>query len=435
MNIWASYTALTFTEVNNSNDADILISWESGDHSTSNEPNHRKFYGPGIYYAHTSLPPPNGPTPGDIHFDKAENWTLNQRPDDSQPIDLFTIALHELGHSIGLRHSQVSASLMEANYNGSQRFLSPDDITGIQSLYPPIAIQGAPLICSSNEITYNLTNLEGDETVTWSSSSNIQIVSSTNSSITIETFSSSSEGSIAADIVVNSNGDVKTTTKEIRLGGPDVSDYDVETLWNFDIETNTVSSVGLTSGAAFPENTEFDWEILPLNNSNCSQADFQDGNTTPSLTTTTSDPAVPVFWGTCGAYYTIKCWAKNDCGKSYVGEVNVIVKEVDCVELHVSPNPAGGRIAQPVSLQLVLLPPCDKDGGGGGGLPEPGVGADLSIFDLQGNERYNTHYSTTSEGMQIPGDEIAELSPGTYILRLNTENNQGFNTMLIVGEN
>jgi hypothetical protein len=49
--------------------------------------------------------------------------------------DFFTVALHELGHSLGLGHSEVTGSVMEPVYAGSRRSLHPDDIAGIQALY------------------------------------------------------------------------------------------------------------------------------------------------------------------------------------------------------------------------------------------------------------------------------------------------------------
>lgn len=53
--------------------------------------------------------------------------------------NLFLVAAHELGHSLGLYHSAKAEALMYPVYKSStdlSRFhLSQDDVDGIQSLY------------------------------------------------------------------------------------------------------------------------------------------------------------------------------------------------------------------------------------------------------------------------------------------------------------
>jgi predicted Zn-dependent protease len=52
--------------------------------------------------------------------------------------DIETIALHELGHLLGLKHSGVAGSVMLATVsaNSTLRTLQPDDLSGIRALYP-----------------------------------------------------------------------------------------------------------------------------------------------------------------------------------------------------------------------------------------------------------------------------------------------------------
>ncbi|HSG40678.1 MAG TPA: matrixin family metalloprotease, partial [Thermoanaerobaculia bacterium] len=130
--LWANVTPLTFTEVSSASSADIVIRWAVGDHGDGSP-----FDGVNGVLAHAFYPPPNGGSlAGDAHFDDSETWTLGLRSDWNQPIDLVTVAAHEIGHSLGLGHSQVPGALMYAFYGGSHRFLDPDDVAGIQSLYP-----------------------------------------------------------------------------------------------------------------------------------------------------------------------------------------------------------------------------------------------------------------------------------------------------------
>jgi Matrixin/Calx-beta domain len=134
--LWAGVSSLTFTEVSNAFSADIVILWTVGDHGDSSVAG--PFDGQNGVLAHAFFPPPNnGSLAGDAHFDDAEIWTLNLNSAAAQPIDLVTVAAHEIGHSLGLGHSSVPGALMFNTYNGSHRFLDQDDINGIQALYPP----------------------------------------------------------------------------------------------------------------------------------------------------------------------------------------------------------------------------------------------------------------------------------------------------------
>jgi hypothetical protein len=88
------------------------------------------FDGPGGVLAHTFYPaPPNTePIAGDMHFDATENWQTGWG------IDVFSVALHEAGHALGLGHSSTPGAVMYPYYRQSTG-LTSDDIAGIRSLY------------------------------------------------------------------------------------------------------------------------------------------------------------------------------------------------------------------------------------------------------------------------------------------------------------
>ena len=124
--LWANEVPLTFTEVDSASQADFLISWEVGNHGDSDP-----FDGIGGTLAHATFPNPFADRQVEIHFDEEEPWSNSTTAD----VDLLTVAAHEIGHSLGLDHSNDPNALMYPSYFGPRRFLGSDDIAGIQSLY------------------------------------------------------------------------------------------------------------------------------------------------------------------------------------------------------------------------------------------------------------------------------------------------------------
>jgi hypothetical protein len=128
--VWSDSARLQFNEVAGGTPAEFLISWVVGDHGDG-----FPFDGPGHVLAHAFFPPPVNPSPGiagDVHFDDAEIWSEGGA---GGSIDLLTVAIHELGHALGLRHSTDRDAMMFPTYSGPRHTLGADDIAGIQSIY------------------------------------------------------------------------------------------------------------------------------------------------------------------------------------------------------------------------------------------------------------------------------------------------------------
>lgn len=128
--VWAPYGRLQFKE-SNSSSADIIIYFGSGHHG-----DYYPFDGPGNILAHAFYPYDDASYGGDVHFDSDENWkegaqTLHEG------VDFLSVAIHELGHSLGLAHSHHPSAVMFPYYRGgtSGHTLEYDDIMGMYQLY------------------------------------------------------------------------------------------------------------------------------------------------------------------------------------------------------------------------------------------------------------------------------------------------------------
>uniref|UniRef100_A0A8C0XAR6 Peptidase metallopeptidase domain-containing protein n=1 Tax=Castor canadensis TaxID=51338 RepID=A0A8C0XAR6_CASCN len=127
LRVWAEVTPLTFSRLHEG-EADIMISFAVRAHG-----DFYPFDGPGNSLAHAYPPGPG--FYGDVHFDDDEKWT-----EDASGTNLFLVAAHELGHSLGLFHANTEALMYPVykSFRDLARFrLSQDDVDGIQSLYGP----------------------------------------------------------------------------------------------------------------------------------------------------------------------------------------------------------------------------------------------------------------------------------------------------------
>ncbi|XP_054749394.1 matrix metalloproteinase-17-like [Lytechinus pictus] len=123
--VWSDVARLDFTQTKFPR-ADILVVFARRSHGDG-----YPFDGPGGTLAHAYFP--GDGIGGDVHFDEDEQFTDRTL----RGTNLFIVAAHEIGHSLGLAHSDVGDSLMAPYYQGfkSTFQLHSDDIRGIQSLY------------------------------------------------------------------------------------------------------------------------------------------------------------------------------------------------------------------------------------------------------------------------------------------------------------
>lgn len=135
--IWTVVVPYQFVEVPDTALADISISFVYGAHGDpprikEDGTDGNVFLGVGNVLAHAFSPGAPIALRGDIHFDEAENWAVP----DTVAECLQNVALHEIGHALGLDHSTVKGNVMY-RYMTGVKVPQPDDIEGMVAMYGP----------------------------------------------------------------------------------------------------------------------------------------------------------------------------------------------------------------------------------------------------------------------------------------------------------
>jgi Matrixin/Putative peptidoglycan binding domain len=128
---WQAIIPLDFREVPLNSNPDIVVDWRNAndlDFSMVGSVIAHSDYPPGCSVVVSSLPLP-------LHFDDSENtWSIGAA---AGAFDVESIALHEIGHLIGLDHTTVAGAVIwpSIGANTLLQRLTQDDIDGAQKLY------------------------------------------------------------------------------------------------------------------------------------------------------------------------------------------------------------------------------------------------------------------------------------------------------------
>jgi hypothetical protein len=133
---WSRHVAVRWSHSPTAFEArSLTVLWAETEHGDG-------FAFPPEVLAHAFYQAPLTPEPlaGDVHFNDSFEWGAG----DASRYDIFTVMLHESGHSLGLMHSSDPNAVMYPIYHGIMEGLTGTDIASVSQLYES-AMPGLPV--------------------------------------------------------------------------------------------------------------------------------------------------------------------------------------------------------------------------------------------------------------------------------------------------
>lgn len=176
---WSRVIDVTFTSANGPYDSrSLTILWGPQNHGDG-------FPFEGQVLAHAFYPAPltSESVAGDIHFNDGVDWGAS----DASRYDVFSIMLHETGHSLGLTHSSDPDAVMYPIYRGIVSSLTATDVAAARLLYsaPSTPLSGGWTSDAIGNVGGGVTadggrfRIEAAGRDVWSTSDELRLVSRT----------------------------------------------------------------------------------------------------------------------------------------------------------------------------------------------------------------------------------------------------------------
>lgn len=126
---WEDVADIDFVEVSADAGAEIELGWDTidGGFGVVGEAASRGYKTTETLFSMTEA---------EIRFDIAENWTTSREVGGNE-VGLYQVALHEIGHVLGLNHTSGPGTIMYASDISDLSGLTPGDIAGAQAFYGP----------------------------------------------------------------------------------------------------------------------------------------------------------------------------------------------------------------------------------------------------------------------------------------------------------
>jgi predicted Zn-dependent protease len=373
---WAAVSSLSFIQVSSPSSADIKIKWVTGDHGDDYPLNAAS-----DTLAHAFYPPPlGGDYAGEVHFNDHYTWITEGS---SNGYYLLHTAIHEIGHALGIEHTNVSGSIMWPNYTG-QATLGGDDILAVCNLYGAAPIYGsASSICSGN-ITFTSPYPQG--TYTWNKSSNLTLVSTSGSTATFSK-NGNNNGSGWVSVVVNN---VELARKEVYVGTPVVTISGSSSVPNGQYATFTANT------PTYCDPTSYQWTLNPKRDNQLYGANAR---------------VLDIAFYTAGSYQIV-CRATNACGQGEYTTSGVNVYNTSSYSI-AYPNPASNTLTVSFNPELVAQTQTALQSSGGVQSVNGAFLLTTKLYDNAGVLRRQA----TSTGQEVTFD-VSSLSNGFYILHV-----------------